>query len=261
MGAQILVVEDDPGIQQLIAVNLSHAGYDVKLTADAESAQSLMREVVPDLMLIDWMLPGMSGLDLTRQIRAESHTRDVPIIMLTARSEERDNITGFEAGADDYVTKPFSPRILLARIAAVLRRRAPQATQDSVEVSGLRLDPSAQQVTSDGVNLALGPTEFRLLHFLMTHPNRVYSREQLLSQVWSDDYVGEERTVDVHIRRLRAAMEKGGHDQLIQTVRGCGYSFLASKVDQRLKIVFQAILVGLVQIMDWPAEYLCQILM
>jgi two-component system phosphate regulon response regulator PhoB len=189
-------------------------------------------------MLIDWMLPGMSGIDLTRRLRAESHTRDVPIIMLTARSDERDKITGFEAGADDYVTKPFSPRVLLARIAALLRRRVPQASQDAVEVRGLHLDPAAQRVTSAGVHLALGPTEFRLLHFLMTHPNRVYSRGQLLSHVWGGDYVGEERTVDVHVRRLRAAMENGGHDVLIQTVRGCGYSFLASQVDQRVKIAF-----------------------
>ncbi len=225
MGAQILVVEDDPGIQELIAVNLSNAGHCVQLTADAEAALALTLETHPDLVLIDWMLPGMSGIDLTRQFRSQPHTRDVSIIMLTARNDERDKITGFEAGADDYVTKPFSPRILLARIAAVLRRRLPQASQESIEVRGLRLDPAAQRVSFEGVNLALGPTEFRLLHFLMTHPDRVYSREQLLNQVWGGNYYGEERTVDVHIRRLRAAMEKGGHDALIQTVRGCGYSF------------------------------------
>jgi two-component system phosphate regulon response regulator PhoB len=148
--------------------------------------------------------------------------------MLTARNDERDKITGFEAGADDYVTKPFSPRLLLARIAAVMRRRIPQSTQDFVDVRGLRLDPATQRVSSAGVHLALGPTEFRLLHYFMTHPNRIYSREELLGQVWGGNYIGDERTVDVHVRRLRAAMEAGGHDVLIQTVRGCGYRFSAS---------------------------------
>jgi len=228
MGAQILVVEDDPGIQELIAVNLSHAGHCVQITADAEAAQSLTRETLPDLILIDWMLPGMSGIELTRQLRSDPLTREVSIILLTARTDERDKITGFEAGADDYVTKPFSPRVLLARISAVLRRRVPQTTQNFVEVRGLRLDPASQRVTFAGANLALGPTEFRLLHFFMTHPDRVYSREQLLSQVWGGNYSGEERTVDVHIRRLRAAMESSGHDVLIQTIRGCGYSFSAN---------------------------------
>lgn len=225
MAAHILVVEDDVGIQELIAVNLSHAGHFVHLAADAEAALSLSRQSVPDLVLIDWMLPGASGVELTRQLRGDSHTRDVSIIMLTARSDERDKITGFEAGVDDYVTKPFSSRLLLARITAVLRRRVPQASQSMVEVHGLKLDPAAQRATSSGVALALGPTEFRLLHFLMTHQNRVYSREQLISQVWGVDYYGEERTVDVHIRRLRAALTMGGHDVFIQTVRGCGYSF------------------------------------
>lgn len=227
MAAQILVVEDDAGIQELIAINLSHAGHNVLLASDGEAALMLSRQSVPDLVLIDWMLPGISGVELTRQLRTDSHTRDVSIIMLTARSDERDKITGFEAGVDDYVTKPFSSRILLARIAAVLRRRVPQSSQSSVDVRGLRIDPAAQRVTSAGVTLALGPTEFRLLHFFMTHQDRVYSREQLLNQVWGGDYFGEERTVDVHIRRLRAAMEVGGHDVLIQTVRGCGYSFSA----------------------------------
>jgi two-component system phosphate regulon response regulator PhoB len=173
------------------------------------------------------MLPGMSGLDLALRIRSEARTRDVSIIMLTARGEERDKITALENGADDYVTKPFSPRELLARITAVLRRRVPQATEDTVEAGGLRLDPSAQRVTAAGVQLALGPTEFRLLHFFMTHADRVYSRTQLLDQVWGDHFFGEERTVDVQIRRLRVAMAKGGHDLLIQTVRGSGYRFSA----------------------------------
>ena len=227
MAAQILVVEDDAGIQELIAINLSHAGHSVLLASDGEAALMLSRQSVPDLVLIDWMLPGISGVELIRRLRTDSHTRDVSIIMLTARSDERDKITGFEVGVDDYVTKPFSSRLLLARIAAVLKRRVPQTSQSSVDVRGLRIDPAAQRVTSAGVTLALGPTEFRLLHFFMTHQDRVYSREQLLNQVWGGDYFGEERTVDVHIRRLRAAMEVGGHDVLIQTVRGCGYSFSA----------------------------------
>lgn len=228
MGAHILVVEDDPGIQELIAVNLSHAGYSVDLVAQAEAAYLRMREALPDLILVDWMLPGISGIELTRQLRTDPNTRDLAIIMLTARHDERDKITGFEVGADDYVTKPFSPRVLLARMGAVLRRRVPQETQHLLEVRGLRLDPAAQRVSCADVNLALGPTEFRLLHYLMTHPNRVYSREQLLNQVWGGNYMGEERTVDVHIRRLRAALEQGGHDVLIQTVRGCGYRFSVS---------------------------------
>jgi two-component system phosphate regulon response regulator PhoB len=194
---------------------------------DAEVAHRMAREALPDLMLIDWMLPGMSGIDLARVLRSEPGTREVSIIMLTARDDERDKITGFETGADDYVTKPFSPRELLARIAAVLRRRAPLATEEVVEAGGLHLDPASQRVTADGVHLVLGPTEFRLLHFFMTHADRVYSRVQLLDQVWGDHYCGEERTVDVHIRRLRAAMELGGFDELIQTVRGIGYSFSA----------------------------------
>ena len=228
MAAQILVVEDEPGIQELIAINLSRAGHLVQCAADAEAAQGLVRASVPDLILVDWMLPGMSGIDLARLLRSEPRTRDVSIIMLTARDEERDKITGLETGADDYITKPFSPRELLARIAAVLRRRVPQATENAVEVGALRLDPAAQRVTAAGAELALGPTEFRLLHFFMTHANRVYTRAQLLDQVWGNQYSGEERTVDVHVRRLRVAMEEGGHDDLIQTVRGSGYSFSVS---------------------------------
>ena len=225
MSAQIVVVEDDPGIQELIAVNLSRAGYQVQRAGNAEVAQELVRLSLPDLILIDWMLPGISGIDFARLLRSESRTRDVSIIMLTARDEERDKITGLETGADDYITKPFSPRELLARITAVLRRRVPQATENMVEAGGLRLDPGAQRVMADGSEVTLGPTEFRLLHFLMTHADRVHSRAQLLDQVWGDRFVGEERTVDVHIRRLRVAMEKGGHDTLIKTVRGSGYSF------------------------------------
>jgi two-component system phosphate regulon response regulator PhoB len=224
MAAQILVVEDDPGIQELIAINLSRAGHIVRCATDGEVARKMVFEAPPDLVLIDWMLPGISGIELARILRSEASTRDVSIIMLTARDEERDKITGLETGADDYMTKPFSPRELLARIAAVLRRRVPLVNEGVVEVGGLSLQPSTQRVTAAGVQLALGPTEYRLLHFLMTHVDRVHSRTQLLNNVWGDNFFGDERTVDVHIRRLRAAMEEGGHDSLIQTVRGSGYS-------------------------------------
>lgn len=224
MSAQILVVEDDLGIQELITVNLSRAGHNVRCAADGESARAMVHEALPDLVLVDWMLPGMSGVDLARLLRSEKTTRDVSIIMLTARDDERDKITGLETGADDYMTKPFSPRELLARIAAVLRRRVPMAVDGAIEIGGLSLQPASQRVTASGVQLALGPTEYRLLHFLMTHVDRVYSRAQLLNHVWGDQFFGDERTVDVHIRRLRAAMERGGHDSMIQTVRGSGYS-------------------------------------
>jgi two-component system phosphate regulon response regulator PhoB len=223
MSATILVVEDEPAIQSLIEVNLHRAGHSVILAADAESARRAVQQSLPDLVLLDWMLPGMSGIDFARQLRGDARTRRLPIIMLTARAEERDKIEGLDIGADDYVTKPFSPRELMARIKAVLRRNAPQATDDLVELGGLSLDPATHRVTAGGTEINLGPTEFRLLHFLMAHPERVHGRSQLLDQVWGDHVFVEERTVDVHIRRLRAALETTGHDNLIQTVRGSGY--------------------------------------
>jgi two-component system phosphate regulon response regulator PhoB len=230
MSANILLVEDEPAIQELIAVNLEHAGHHVIRARDAEGALGIVRNALPDLLLIDWMLPGMSGVSLARQLRQEERTREIPIILLTARSAEADKVSGLEAGADDYVTKPFSPRELLARIKAVLRRRAPQMTDDPVEVDGLRLDPATRRVYGNSRLLELGPTEFRLLHFLMTHPERVHSRTQLLDQVWGDHVFVEERTVDVHIRRLRKALEPSAHDRLIETVRGSGYRLTASPV-------------------------------
>ena len=225
MPANILLVEDEPAIQELIAVNLTRAGHHVVRVSDAETAQRLVKDALPDLVLLDWMLPGMSGVDFARRLRADERTRTIPIIMLTARGEEQDKITGLETGADDYITKPFSPRELVARIKAVLRRRSPQMTEDPVDLGGLRLDPSTHRVSAAGQALSLGPTEFRLLHFLMTHSERVHSRTQLLDQVWGDHVFVEERTVDVHIRRLRSALEQTGHDRLIQTVRGSGYRF------------------------------------
>ena len=225
MAARILVVEDEPSIHELISINLVMAGYEVIVAESAEQALSLVRNELPDLALLDWMLPGASGIDLARKLRSEPRTRELPIIMLTARGEEQDKLLGLESGADDYITKPFSVRELEARIKAVLRRRAPEMTSDATEYHGLRLDPASHRITGHGKSLPMGPTEFRLLHFFMTHLERVYSRTQLLDFVWGDHVFIEERTVDVHIRRLRAALEPSGHHALIQTVRGSGYRF------------------------------------
>ena len=227
MPANILVIEDEPAIQSLIATNLRRAGHTVAAALDAETALRQINAALPDLILLDWMLPGMSGLDVARRLRSDGRTRDVPIIMLTAKGEERDKVAGFETGVDDYVTKPFSPRELMGRIQAVLRRSRPQTTEDIVAAGGLRLDPASHRIAANGMAINLGPTEFRLLHFLMTHPERVHSRDQLLDQVCGDHVFVEERTVDVHIRRLRAALEDSGLDCLVQTVRGSGYRFSA----------------------------------
>lgn len=228
MSARILLVEDEPGIQELIKFNLQQAGHTVMTAMNAEQGLTMIRDALPDLVLLDWMLPGMSGIELAKKIRADQRTATTPIIMLTARGEEQDRIAGLDTGADDYMTKPFSPRELVARIRAVLRRRAPQMTEDMVEVNGLRLDPVSHRVSGHDKPLELGPTEFRLLHFLMTHQERVYTRSQLLDQVWGDHVFVEERTVDVHIRRLRLALEPSEHEWMIQTVRGAGYRFSAS---------------------------------
>jgi len=227
MPARILIVEDEPAIQALILANLKRAGHDAVAAGDAESAIQQISSALPDLILLDWMLPGMSGIELARWLRKGERTRKVPIIMLTARGDERDKILGLETGADDYITKPFSPRELMARIKAVLRRGAPQAGEDPVRTGRLHLDPMTHRITAEDMPIVLGPTEFRLLHFLMTHAERVHSRAQLLDQVWGDHVFVEERTVDVHIRRLRAALEPSGCDSLIQTVRGSGYRISA----------------------------------
>jgi len=229
LGGAILVVEDEPAIQELIAVNLEHAGHRVLRAASVPEARAVVRGALPDLVLLDSMLPGPPGAEFARELRANLRTREIPIIMLTARAEELDKVAGLEAGADDYVTKPFSPRELLARIKAVMRRRAPELTDDIVEIAGLRLDPVAHRVTGGNDEIELGPTEFRLLHFFMTHPERVYGRGQLLNEVWGDHVFIEDRTVDVHIRRLRQALEKTGHDALVETVRGTGYRFRREK--------------------------------
>jgi two-component system phosphate regulon response regulator PhoB len=225
MPARILVVEDEPAIQELIALNLEQAGSRAVLADNAEQALERIREELPDLVLLDWMLPGESGLELARRLRGDARTKKLPIIMLTARGDEEDKLRGLETGADDYITKPFSVKELQARIKAVLRRRAPEITDDVIEYHGLRLDPASHRITGKGRDLAMGPTEFRLLHFFMTHPERVYSRTQLLDQVWGDHVFIEERTVDVHIRRLRSALNPSGHHAFIQTIRGSGYRF------------------------------------
>ncbi len=228
MAASVLVVEDEPQILELVAVNLEHAGYQVIRASSAEQADAAIRARLPDVVVLDWMLPGESGLAFARRLRAAKRTRELPILMLTARAMEQDKLSGLEAGADDYLTKPFSPRELAARIKAVLRRRAPQLSDDRVELDGLRLDPASRRVSAGDQRLELSPVEFRLLHFLMTHPGRVYARSQLLDQVWGDHVYIEERTVDVHIRRLRKALEPSGHDRLIDTVRGAGYALRAA---------------------------------
>ncbi len=223
----VLVVEDEAAIAELVALNLRHAGFDVHVAGDAEAAQTALDSVLPDLVLLDWMLPGQTGLSLARRWRADVRTRGMPIIMLTARSDEADKIAGLDAGADDYLTKPFSTKELLARIRAVLRRRAPDALDTAVVVGGLRLDPATRRVTrrlgEDIFEVKVGPTEFRLLHFLMTHPERVHSRAQLLDRVWGDHVFIEERTVDVHVKRLREALVPAQGSTLIETVRGAGY--------------------------------------
>ncbi|HEY6134571.1 MAG TPA: phosphate regulon transcriptional regulator PhoB [Rubrivivax sp.] len=225
--SRILVVEDESAIAELVAINLRHAGFTVAVAPTAEDAQREVDRALPSLVLLDWMLPGQSGVALARRWRADARTRDLPVIMLTARADEADMVTGLEAGADDYLTKPFSPKELLARIRAVLRRRAPQALEDAVEAGGITLDPATRRVTKtvEGTlrEVKIGPTEFRLLHFLMTHPERVHSRAQLLDRVWGDHVFIEERTVDVHVKRLREALTPVHAAALVETVRGAGY--------------------------------------
>jgi len=229
MTASILVVEDEPAIQELIAVNLARFGHEVRRAANADEAYRSLTEALPDVILLDWMLPDASGPSITRKLRAEARTREVPIIMLTARAGEEDKVAGLESGADDYITKPFSPRELEARIQAVLRRRSPQLTREAVEVEGLVINPATRTVAGKGQALKMGPTEFELLHFFMTHTDRVHSRAQILDQVWGDHVFIEDRTVDVHIRRLRDALAPSGHDDLVDTVRGVGYRFLSKR--------------------------------
>ena len=222
---QILIVEDEAPIREMVAFGLRRAGFDVREAADCGEARASIADAQPDIMLIDWMLPDMSGLELARGLKRNLETQDIPIIMLTARAEETDKVAGLDSGADDYVTKPFSPRELLARIKAVLRRTSPVGEDDTVRVDSLCLDSASHRVSVGDQTVALGPTEYRLLNFFMTHPERVYSRSQLLDRVWGGNVYVEERTVDVHIRRLRKALAPFAYDKHIQTVRGAGYRF------------------------------------
>ena len=229
MTASILVVEDEPAIQELIAVNLARNGHQVRRAASAAEAYRAVAETLPDVILLDWMLPDTPGPAITRRLRSEARTREVPIIMLTARAGEDDKVAGLAAGADDYITKPFSPRELEARIQAVLRRRTPQLTKEAVEIEGLVINPATRTVAGNGQALKMGPSEFELLHFFMTHTDRVHTRAQILDHVWGDHVFIEDRTVDVHIRRLRDALSPSGHEDLVETVRGVGYRFLSHR--------------------------------
>lgn len=225
---RVLIVEDEPAIAELIAVNLRHNGFDPVWAEDGASAQRELDAVLPDAILLDWMLPGQSGLALARKWRGDARTKQIPILMLTARGDEPDKVAGLDAGADDYITKPFSTQELLARIRAVLRRRAPEQASDSVTIGELTLDAATHRVTWQGQPLKLGPTEFKLLNYLMKHPERVHSRSQLLDKVWGDHVFIEERTVDVHVKRLREALGAAG--MLVETVRGAGYRLTAQPV-------------------------------
>ncbi len=224
---KILIVDDERAIREMVCMALNNDGFDCIEASDAHKAESLLSKEVPDLILLDWMMPGVSGVDFIRAMRRNESTRDIPVIMLTARAEEQDMIRGLDSGADDYLTKPFSTRELMARIRALLRRYDKSDNVETITISGLMLDNSAHRVSGKGKQIDLGPTEYKLLAFFMQHADRVFSREQLLNNVWGDNIYVEERTVDVHIRRLRKALQPSGHDNLIQTVRGSGYRLSA----------------------------------
>ena len=225
MSRRILIVEDEAPIREMLSFVMEQHGYQAVEAHDFDAAVSKIAEPYPDMVLLDWMLPGGSGIQLAKKIKGDDFTRNIPIIMLTARGEEEDKIKGLEVGADDYITKPFSPKELMARMRAVFRRVAPTVLDEPLEVEGLKLDPVSHRISVGDNSVDMGPTEFKLLHFFMTHPERVYSREQLLDHVWGTNVYVEDRTVDVHIRRLRKALAAHGYDRLIQTVRGVGYRF------------------------------------
>lgn len=225
MVRRILVVEDEAPIREMLCFVLEQKGYEAIEAEDYDDALEKICEPYPELILLDWMLPGGSGINLIKHLKRDEMTRQIPVVMLTARGEEEDKVRGLEVGADDYITKPFSPKELMARLKAVMRRVSPTSLDDVIDVHGLKLDPVSHRVTSNEEPLDMGPTEFKMLHFFMTHQERVYSREQLLNNVWGTNVYVEDRTVDVHIRRLRKALETGGHDKMVQTVRGAGYRF------------------------------------
>lgn len=225
MADWILLVEDDAAIAEMVDAALLRNGFECTRAEDAAAASKVLAETRPALILLDWMLPGISGLEFARRLRREEATRDIPIIMLTARCEETDTVAGFDAGVDDYVGKPFSVRELVGRIRAVLRRSSSPGDGEAIEVDGLSLDPASHRVSANGETIRIGPTEFRMLKFFMEHQERVYTRGQLLDHVWGDNVYVEERTVDVHIRRLRKALGESGFDRFVQTVHGTGYRF------------------------------------
>lgn len=227
MPRRILLVEDEAPIREMLEFVLEQSGFETQQAEDYQIALDLIQEPYPDLILLDWMLPGGSGVQLAKRLKQHEFTRDIPVIMLTARGEEEDKVRGLDSGADDYITKPFSPKELVARIKAVMRRVTPTAAEETIAINGLALDPVSHRVSANDEPLDMGPTEFKLLHFFMTHVERVYSREQLLDNVWGTNVYVEDRTVDVHIRRLRKAISKFAHDDMIQTVRGAGYRFSA----------------------------------
>ena len=232
MSGSILVVDDEPGARDALAMCLGHAGYRVQTAGDVPQAEACVREQRPDLVLLDWTLPGTPGLTFARRLRSDQRTRDLSIVMVSGRAEEQDKISALDSGADDFVVKPYSLRELMARIRAVLRRRAPQLADEVIEVAGIRLDPGLRKVSADGQDVTLWATELKLLHFFMTHPNRAYTRVKLLDEVWGDSVFVEERTVDVHIRRLRQALSPTNHHTLLETVRGVGYRFASDKSQQ-----------------------------
>ena len=225
MPANILIVEDESSILELISLNLHQAGFNPIRDISAEYANNLVKETIPDLIVLDWMLPGMDGIEFAKRLRANSATKSIPIIMLTAKSDEDNKIKGLNIGTDDYLTKPFSPRELVARIKALLRRRSPELVNEPIIFEGLVLDPSSHKVQANNKNVNIGPTEFKLLHFFMKNTERVFSRNQILDKIWGNKSVIDDRTVDVHIKRLRESLNHSGHDKLIQTVRGAGYRF------------------------------------
>lgn len=227
MDGSVLVVEHQAPERQMLAANLQSSGYKVRCANDVVQAEGLVREARPDLVLLDWVLPGVPGLPFARRLRGDQRTRDISLVLISERAEEQDKIAALEGGADDYVTKPYSVRELLARIRAVMRRRTPQLADDVVEIGGLQLDPAARRVIAGDLEIELWTTEFRLLHFFMTHVGRIFSRAKLLDEIWGHDAFVEERTVDVHIRRLRQGLAPAGHDRAIETVRGLGYRYRA----------------------------------
>ena len=225
MPANILIVEDESSILELISLNIHPAGFNPIRAINAEYANNIVKETIPDLIVLDWMLPGMDGIEFAKRLKANSETKSIPIIMLTAKADEDNKIKGLNVGADDYLTKPFSPRELIARIKALLRRRSPELINEPIIIDALVLDPGSHKVQVDNKKINIGPTEFKLLHFLMKNSDRVYSRNQILDKIWGNKSVIEDRTVDVHIKRLRAALKNSHYDRMIQTVRGSGYRF------------------------------------